>query len=135
MVRSRFLSTAGALLASVAALGLAATPASAADVKYFHLPAGHANQGHAAYNRVTDHGWVCDDLSDGLQVYAEYGYWTVVDDILTVRVLVRVDAPAKNTNHCGNHYFDPYGLLPTTAKTCLNIPNGFDICGDWKPTF
>ncbi|WP_433890151.1 hypothetical protein [Streptomyces sp. CA-111067] len=117
-----------AMAASACALGTAfafAAPASAADQTRVDVP-NHPNTGHADWKKSTHHGWVCDDASDGYQVYA---YWYFSNGGSSPRI----NAPAHTGGTTGNGCVDYYPgdtVSVTTVEVCLNIPNGFDPCGD-----
>jgi hypothetical protein len=113
---------------SACALGAAfilAAPASAADQTRADVD-HHPNTGHADWKKSTHHGWVCDDASDGFQVYA---YWSFQGGGESPRT----NAPAHTGGTTGNGCVDYYPgdtVKVSKVTVCLNIPNAIDPCGD-----
>lgn len=113
------------MTASVCALSAAlafATPASAADQTRVDVK-NHPNTGHADWKKSTHHGWVCDDSSDGYQVYA---YWSYKGGGTSPRI----NAPAHTTGNGCVDFYPGDTVTVTNVEVCLDIPLGFDPCGD-----
>ncbi|WP_329169380.1 hypothetical protein OG709_35650 (plasmid) [Streptomyces sp. NBC_01267] len=100
-------------------LALASGPAQAADTVYAYPPAGWETSGHAGYKYSTNHGWTCDDLSDGQSMYAVWYFSGGANG-----TEYRANAPAHNDG-CKDNFFDK---KPTGVSMCVNINNGLDEC-------
>lgn len=122
MLTRRLATTVAVTVLGAAGLFTAATTANAGDVATVSAPTlGDGVTGHASYKYSTNHGWVCDDLSDGIQVYA---VWTFPGDLGDTTF--RRDAPAHSTgNGCAGDFFDK---KPKHMKVCLNLNNRPDPC-------
>jgi hypothetical protein len=76
------------------------------------------NDGYARYKSETNHGWVCDSYSDGIQVYA---VWEFGGGLGTT---YRANAPA-HLDGCADNFFDK---VPDAVEVCVNLNNLPDPC-------
>jgi hypothetical protein len=107
---------AGTILAGAGLAAAVQTDSYAASCSGWRCAYGPGVSGHAGYNISTNHGWVCDDKADGLQVYAVW-YFNGTS--------YRANAPA-HADGCGGNWFTKY---PTSVKVCINYPYRADECG------
>lgn len=107
---------AGTILAGTGLVAATQTPSFGASCSGWRCAWGPGLSGHAGYNISTNHGWVCDDMADGRQVYA---VWTFGG------TSYRANAPAHN-HGCKGNWFTKY---PNSVKVCINYPYRRDDCG------
>lgn len=106
---------AGAVLAGTGMVATTQIPSYASTIVR-----GPGVSGHAGYVHSTNHGWVCDDRSDGRQVYAVWTFHGAIGD-----TTYRSNAPAHG-HGCKGNWFSKY---PTSVKVCINYPHRVDECG------